>query len=93
MVAAAEALVRAETLFHIAEQKRKVEPSRGWAIYHIDSSQSECLVASALGSGGKSSRVAVGLAEVVKVMAGSQCTLGAEVEGMTFPVVFDPEWV
>lgn len=93
MVAAAEAFLPAETPFHNAERMMKVEPFLGWAIYHIDSSGSECLVASALGSGGRSSRVVVDLAEVEGVMAGSQCVLGAEVEGMTFPLAPDIHWI
>jgi len=91
-VVLAEAFPLAVSHNRIAERTMRARPFPGWAICHIDFSGSGGPVASALGNGGRSSRV-VDLAEVEVVMAGSQCALWAEVEGMNFPLTLGIRWV
>ena len=68
-VVLAEAFPLAVSHNRIAERTMRARPFPGWAICHIDFSGSGGPVASALGNGGRSSRV-VDLAEIGVVMAG-----------------------
>ncbi len=65
----AEASSSAVSHFRMAERTIEAHRFLGWAICHIDFSGSGGPVASALGNGGRSSRV-VDLAEIGVVMAG-----------------------